>query len=526
MMKKNDILFILLLLPLKGYALSYQETFSQSSHNATSTLVWNIFLNQLHPPLQVTAWNDGANHDEPFDVGDGRHGVFNIGTYANFGSIVGNEIRINTDTYPDLQFTDFNLADGWILRPVGSNPLVIRSLGNIYIAGIVNCNGEDGGAVSTNNTIQSSGGIGHCGGANGGIGGTNAIPPAAGSSGGGACTGGDAGPGGGAAGGASGGGGGAFRQPVTPGTPGTNPNGGAFANEGANDQDDGFATIGGGSGGGGGFAHSMGLNDSSGGGGGAGGGAILMYAVGTITLEQVTAGNGKILANGGDGGGYSGGATPSAGGGGGGGGGSILMFSRGDIEFRVGTEVSAIGGIGGDVPIADGGDGSDGRTWITDSNGAAGGVVLEDPLTLLIWPGDVEYQINTFTADSIALDFGNSGPTLTAATPVTAGTGTVTVTMDTSDNASFIPAYVNPATLIGSELGRFFKFRVSINNTSATNPARITAMTWTYDGREEGEFDFKAACGTVKNPSPPSGGFWLFLIIPVLYALLLRRRFA
>lgn len=522
--KLNDAIIILLvLLPLEGLALTYQENFSNPAHTSTSTLVWNHFLNQLHPPLQVSGWNDGSNHNDPFSVGDGRHGVFDTSTYERFGTIVGNQIRIDTDAYPDLQFTNFNLADGWVLRPTGSNPLIIRSLGNIHIAGNIDCSGENGQDLNTNNTIISVGGIGHCGGASGGNGGTDTVAPLPGTSGGGFTTGGGAGPAGGGLGGASGAGGGAFRQPVTPGQDGTNPNGGAIALAGFNDQDDGFSIIGGGSGGGGGFAHDTGADDSSGGGGGAGGGSIYMYAVGTITVEQITLGYGQVIANGGNGGGYSGAGTPRGGGGGGGGGGSILMFSRGDIDFLAGTVVSADAGLGGTVPAADGGNGSHGRTWITDNNGAAGGVVIESPLTLLVSPGVVEYQINTFTAESVSLDFGNTGPTLTAATPITAGVGTVTIDMDESDSAIFTPTYVLPSTLIGQELGRYFKFRVTINNTDASNPARITSMTWTYDGHKTDDFDFVSSCGSIRNLPPPSSWQLLLFLLPIVFAVWLRR---
>lgn len=514
--------------------MTYTEDFSQASHQGTYDLVWNLYYKKLHAPMQATGWNNGLGAtNTTFSVGDGRHGSFNTGTYANFGSVVGTVVTIDTNSYPDLQFTDFNLASGWTLRGQGTNPLVIRSQSDIIIAGTIDCSGGSGGSANASNSTVAAGGTGRCGGGNGGNGGTTILAPTAGAAGGVSLVGAPAGPSGGVNGGASGAGGEAYRQIATPATDGTNPNGGGVAVHNANFPDNTFTTAvvnspgGGGSGGGGGFVHNQAsLNDSSGAGGGAGGGAILMYAVNNITITAT----GLVTANGGNGG--SGAAGLWGGAGGGGGGGSILMWGGNTVTITAASTVVAVKGNGGTTDSSGGagttigGNGSDGRTWLTSSTGSAVGPV-EQPASLLIANGNIEYRTGAFTATSAALDLRNTKPSLTgvSSTTVTPGGSTITVSMDTSNDPNFTPTYQATAVFIGTEIKRYVKFQVLFNNAQATAPSsEISNIVFSYGGNTVNDFKLAASCGLVdKNKSRVLTYHWLMLfLLPMLSAAVLR----
>src|SRR5690606_18813041 len=93
-------------------ALTLTESFtSRSNFDDTSTMVWNQALGELHPPLFVKDWSDGASESTDFSIGDGRHGSFtSIDDYRRFssgGDISGQIIRFNTDDFPELHVTEF-----------------------------------------------------------------------------------------------------------------------------------------------------------------------------------------------------------------------------------------------------------------------------------------------------------------------------------------------------------------------------------------------------------------------------------
>ncbi len=499
----------------------------------TATAVVNTPLAKIHPPLQIDGWDDDfalPTRTDPFAIGDGRHGSFNATTAPNFHDGIYNNdgvIRINTDTYSDLQFTDFTLPTGYRIIPTGSRPFVIRSLSTVTIAGQILCHGDVGGDIGSG--LVPAGGASRCGGSRGGVGGTALLAATAGSQ----TTTNPSVAGGGAAasqGDGDGGGGGAGMDQTAPGPNagvdgGIIGGGGGIAGLGGNDSN--FATEGGGAGGGGGAAFTDGSDPagaSTGAGGGAGGGSVYIYSVG----NQVIAGT--ITADGGAGGG---GLAPAKGGGGGGGaGGSILMFSASSVTIS--GVVTAVGGLGGVSPGGDGGVGGSGRTWVTDSDGVPtlSGAGSLDPLGILPTWGSVDYRVGAFTVVTNTIDLDNSKPLFQSATvaATTSGASSVSVEVASSDSPFTAAAAIwNPAaSLANVRIKRYVRLRITLDNQVAATPATATSVTIAFTPSEQSEFDF-ATCqaATIGAPPPPGSPrlFMLFaLMLPIALAILLRER--
>lgn len=533
-------------------ATTVTETFTSRLHfDSDGGMVWNSALGELHPPLMITGWDDGvAGVDGPtlYSVGDGRHGSFVASRYSIFdtdGVVSGGVIEVDTDTYPDLQFTDFNLEVGYTIRPIGSAPLVIRSLTNVVVDGVIDCSGEDGLDAVASTTSLIAGGVGRCG---GGSGGASVLPGVApgvsnqGTSGGTGVTGGAGGPIRLATGGQGGGGGGAFIKAFAVMTDhpdpqaGDNSIGGAGGAAGLLNRDDGFVIDinGAGSGGGGGSAFDDPgdvPNHSSGAGGGAGGGNIRIYVVGNIVVKSNIGAVGEIHADGGDGGSVAGGLKGGAGGGGGAG--SILMFAGGDITL--GASVTAQAGSGGTTAGGAGGDGAWGRTWLVEKDGFASGAFIESPDSQLNVPGNARYETGvTYTVTSTAIDLGNTKPTVTSLPMTVANLGASTLVYDlafndTSDLSALNSFFLN-STYLSAEVQRYVRFRIQVDNTNATTPVRIQDLTFAYEGFVKKEFSFVTGCGKAKDVSSASLGgfgtgpfFLLFFLLPLLFVRWLRR---
>jgi hypothetical protein len=494
------------------------ESFDARTNEGSGSLIWNQALGRLHPPLRIFNWNDGANKSTPFSPGDGRHGSFNseadFRRYSVGGDISSQIIRLDTDTYDDLQFTVVNLPSPWIINVVGSKPLRMRSLSTITISGTINCSGESGQSATANPLDTRQGGSGRCGGGSGGQTGAAGTSGATGY-----VTGGGASAAGGVNFGIGGGGGGGYS--LTTGDAGENPNIGGSDDGGSLGTrflDDGFDDIelGAGSGGGGGSPYtdpSDPANHSSGAGGGAGGGAILLYAVQDITISAT----GVISANGGAGGNIGG--TLKAGAGGGGAGGSILMFSGGDII--VDGIVTAQGGAGGvSGQGAHGGAGSDGRTFLVGVFGdplIGGGGSLTPP-SQLVSRGDAQFLSGTFDMESQVIDLGTtvSTPSLFSTTEdLRGGTVTYTVAFGVSPSDAALNNFLPAATFLNSEQGRYFRFKVEVTNSDNQDPTKVEELSLNYDRIKANEFDFVGACGQVQAP-PPS-----FLILSIYFLLLM-----
>ncbi len=487
--------------PLAGYSLTIEKSFLNIEDRDESDLIWDFSRGVLVSPIHVRNFDDGSGfRSRDLDPGDGRHGVFDISTYQNFSvssDLSGNVITINTNEFPDLQFTQFRLEAGWVLRPSGDQPLSIKVLGEVFIDGVIDCSGGNGEEVSLNTLQVNKGGTGVCGGGRGGDGGSEVLAPTSGLTGGQNVSGGSAGPSTNPNLGQGGGGGGAYGDVgggVSP-KDGDDSVGGTGGLAGTQYTDDAFDVLGGGSGGGGGSAHiSLGLGNSSGGGGGAGGGVVILVALGNITIGA----SGAVLANGGSGGGSAGAAR--AGGGGGGGGGSITMFSAGDF-INNGT-VEALPGLGGVTVAAnsgDGGDGGNGRTWLSDNNIVVTGGGSISPLSFLLVAGVVRHKLGSFYSISKTYDLYNSYPSFTSAeiSADLVGGSEAFLELSFGGTPNFVPSEwfsLNSVELSGQ---RYFRFRVGLNNQSSFPSSQVNSVKFDYDPYKQNEFKFAGGCGRV-----------------------------
>ncbi|MCA8941195.1 MAG: hypothetical protein KDB80_01430 [Planctomycetes bacterium] len=366
-----------------------------------------------------------------------------------------------------FRFRNVSIPAGKTVRGVGPNPMVWLVTGDFEVAGTLQVDGGDGARVDTLNSANfpSAGGVGVCGGGNGGKGspftarrsgrgeagfGPGQRPGIGGRGGRYHCT------GGGETGG--GGGGGSFATEGDPefndgnnnyvqwrGTGGRSSNaGGAGGNPGdlaftdSRDDNDfwgsgvnihrGIRIQGellapqGGSGGGGGGDRSTScaisgsfIGDEKGGGGGAGGGVLIIQALGKVIVR----GTGTISANGGNGGGGEQAGSNNAGGGGGGGsGGMVVIMAAGGVEIvqhggsyandNNNFAISADGGIGlqGDFignQIDDKYAGYSPNNQIRASGGFGGMGIVQ----ILVPPGEDDDGTGSFVDDNIT--FTNNG---------------------------------------------------------------------------------------------------------------------
>lgn len=516
----------------EAFADAYSARFTSSTSVSDSTAVVNISSGLVHPPLEVKNWDeDGVapfkNRD--LSVGDGSDGDFDIDTYLNFNDAAYQNdqvIRINTDLRKNLNFKSFNLRSGWTILPFGSQPLSIRSLSTVTIAGSIDCSGDAGSALNSDNTQISRAGSGRCGGGDGGNGGSISIAAKAGALSG-ANTSGPGQPGSGA--GDGGGGGGAFSQNATSAANGVALGGGAGGAKGSNLHDDGFTSVGGGAGGGGGSAYNAfgdNANHASGGSGGAGGGTISIIAVGDILIPV----GGSVKANGGRGGGVAG--TGKGGAGGGGGGGSILIMTVGSITLN--GSVTATAGSGGTSTGGAGGAGGTGRTWLIDNDGVPGGTTTESPTTLLALPGTVVYKTGSYTVTSNVIDTLNTKPEfLSATTTSTVGSGNAVTLSVAADDSSFAVSgatWVSATSLSQLKGHRYFRYLLTLTSSSATAPPTVSALEISYIKTNRDQFDFQAGCGRVasgdfrhsRGDSSGLIGILILFLMPLLVAVKLR----
>ena len=493
---------------------------AQSSRVSSTSAVINSSLGQAHPPLQVESWDAGGGaQSTSISVGDGANGSFVESRYLLFHDGAYNNdhvLRINTDVYSELNFTDFTLESNWTLRPTGSRPLVIRSQSTMVINGLIDCSGGNGSDLNAATSTTSAGGSGICGGATGGSGGSTSASASDGSEP--STNAGSRGRAGAAQSGGGGGGGGMDTSAPAPGTglqiDDATPSGAA----GSVGSDVSFSSIGGGAGGGGGEMYDN-IADpvtehASGAGGGAGGGSIYLYAVGSIT---VASGNGAIRAQGGNGGGSA--SVRKAGAGGGGAGGSILVFSGGQVVIN--GVINALGGTGGVSAGGNGGAGGAGRSWVVDSDTNPSGTGSLDPGSSLPTTGTVNYRTGNFEIISQLLDLNSTRPTLQSASvdATVSGASTVTLQIAASDAPfdSSTAQWVASTALSSASGKRYLRFRVLINNQSTSSPAVARSVSIVYQPSETAQFDF-ASCQLTKSSAPPPGGFigWILAFLALL----------
>jgi len=515
-------LIAILLYSCNLFAAEQVIDFSSRTDLASTTLVYNHALGVLHPTLQVMNYMGGFT---PIfvDVGDGQHGVFDESTYSDFslnGDVSGNRIQIDSNQYPILKVTNFNLAQGWTLEIVGDNPLVIYSLTDVSIAGKILCQGADG--TDAVGATAGTGGAGRCGGGAGGDGGNISqdgsngedITPAV--------TGGVAGNFmGGAA--VAGGGGGSWNTTSLAGS-GANVNGGG-GQGGTTSNDPVFATIAGGGGGGGG----SGTVADAGAGGGGGGGSVIIHAARDFYLGELvgTQDYGFIRTDGGAGGN----SNVPGGAGGGGAGGSIQVFAGRNIQiFNVdvaGASTANFGAGGSNSLVANGGNGGLGRGWFTTmTNTPTTGYnppMLPGPATgyftpaeeFSISPGNIEFITSTQVTESISYNLQNTKITFNSIVtdPISADF-LVEVAGSDDDFLTDNTGWTTNLSLLSHK--RYIKIRASITVSDVSNPMVMNSITVNYTLGDENNFDFTAAsCGTIKA-GPPKPAVLLLFLLPLL----------
>lgn len=507
---------ILIFIARIAVAESVTEEFTSRTHLASATAVWNQALGTVHPTLRVTNYTAASPPPVDMSVGDGSDGAFVESRYSEFsmnGDVSGNVIRLDLSTHSELKVTEFYLAEGWVLEPVGSQPLIIRSLSTVKILGEIWCHGHDGSASS--GASGGAGGAGRCGGAAGGAGGDTGADGANGGDSTSPVTGGK---GGNFTGGASvgGGGGGSWNVTSLPGN-GQNFSGtpGDPGEKGTSSSDPEFDTVAGGAGGGGGGAGTAG----AGGGGGGGGGAVIIHAVGDFELGSSTNSNiGYIYASGGNGADSAGNGGPGAGGGGG----SVQVFSGGTIRiYNTNSGLAASQAVGGRNPAPTvGASGGIGRSWF--SSIAYSGAGFYDPAEESpVVPGNnVKYNTSSQQVVSTSYDLHSTlAEVLSVSTSPTSSDFLLEWAGSTDNFSSDDTGFTTSVAALNGK--RYVKFRFTITTTAATSPTTLDAVTIRYAPGTRDEFAFKAAagCGRVDQGNP-----WNLLWLVLGTASILRKR--
>jgi hypothetical protein len=486
-----------------AFAARVRLEFSSQDQIDESTLVLNSHFGALHPTLQVIRFDDGTQIRD-LSVGSGDLGAFIPQTYSQFdedGDSGNQIIVVNTDRYPILRFTEFTLSPGWVLHAIGTQPLQIESLGPVLIQGQIDCRGQSGQPGVAG--VGGAGGEGRCGGGPGGRGGNIASSASPGESPrneisgglGGVFAGGPA---------VGGGGGGSWNRTSLPGN-GINASAGS-GQAGVSLTDPDFSFVAGSAGGGGG----SGSLTSAGGGGGAGGGAVIIRAVGDVTIDT----GGLILVNGGAGGDGEANGGPGAGGGGG----SVQIFTGGNLNILNPDGAGAVRaepGVGGTNTSLDAGaNGGSGRNWLTGVvyNGIGFYTPAEEGL---FQPGEVTYsdQLQFLTTQSFDLlstrwRFASIGTRPENTEYRVSASGS-----DTDDPGSF-SAWTEDLSSLQSM--RYLRLRISLQNTKGNQADFLEELTLNYDPQNQDRFDFiSGGCGQIQIPSDRGrggSGVWMLLL--------------
>jgi hypothetical protein len=513
-----SLLLFLILNAHTLYATSINETFNDLSLIESNTAIVNTELGAVHPTLQVMNFKAGFSPRE-FSIGQGEHGPFELSTYANFSinqDLSGNIIRLDTDLYPILKVTRFQLDVGWTLEPIGSNPLIIESLTDVIIEGEIWCQGRDGSSAV--NATKGLGGEGRCGGANGGDGGS---PMQNGNSGlniNSDVTGGNLGNFTGGA--AVGGGGGGSWNTTSNANNGANVNGGG-GQAGLSLADPEFLNTFGGAGGGGGSSTAT----EAGGGGGGGGGTVIIYALRNFNLgTSPTSLTGFIRAHGGNGGS----SNVQGGPGGGGGGGSVQVFVGSAIEIfnTVGTGASLVdGGIGGTNTLAVAtADGGIGRHWFSSVSYNNTGTGFYTPAEQApINPGNVEFSAATQNVITKSYDLQNTKAQILSLASIPVNSDFQILISGSTDNfIADITDWTSDLNLINNK--RYIKLKIQLTTSDVNNPTFLESIDINYLKGNQNSFEFtSASCGRVNTKGNPYSSF-LFLCLPFITLYLLSKK--
>jgi len=510
--------WLILFTSMNANARVFTETFNTTTQQVSSTLVWNFELGYLHPKLKIYNYRNSTQavaSQTTFSVSDGSHGPFELSTYSQFGTIVGNHITIDANQFPILKLTRFNLDSAYTLSSI-NGPLIIHSLSTVNIDGVIECSGKDGSAAV--GATGGAGGIGRCAGFTGGNGGNAATSGTIGASLSGTSMSGGGGIFTGAVSGAGGGGGASYTD--NDGSPGVSAGGNTGGSAGLRKAglDHNFDILSGSGGGGGG----SGSSTQGGGGGGAGGGTVIIRAVGNVTISLT----GAVLANGGNGG-----AANSGGGGGGGAGGNISIFTPTNIHCASGNVITTYAGVGGTPDFTfpgNGGNASDGRIWDMAGNSNFTGGIGEAQASTLLIDGIVGFVSGT-TEVAISKSY-DTESTLATYTSITANPASSDITFDIAgSDDNFVnddSGWINSAAISAIAKKRYVKYRVNMTNTDDTNPTIVDDVYIGFDPGTKENFEFKSGgCGLVKN-IPPQNMQWLIsilLLVPLILAWQLRK---
>ena len=110
-------------------------------------------------------------------------------------------------------------------------------------------------------------------------------------------------------------------------------------------------------------------------------------------------------------------------------------------------------------------------------------------------------------------------------------TDIVTLVAGSNDNfASDNSGWLTTSQLPTLNNKRYIRYKITLTNSNASNPTKVTGVTVTFAAGEKQDFNFKSSCGSINGVKPPTTGTMLvlfgFLLLPFMLGLGLRRRSA
>lgn len=464
-------------------------------------------------PVRARAWTalaPGGASSKIVDFGSGADGAFANGPAQTGISVVGTTITVNTDTKATFEFSSFTLGAGFTLTVTGSQPLTLRSLGAVTIAGTLSLDGAAGAAGSGGGTP--AGGSGEGGGGAGGNGSPdNPTPATAGSPISASASGGAIGTNQNTGGDGEGGGGGCVGKDASA-VPDADPGKSGFvdlANAGNCTSTRAVVAaalettlVRGAGGGGGGSFLDLGPVTYKGGAGGAGGGALKISSLGAVSIT------GTVSLRGGAGGEAPGGGGVTAGGGGGGSGGVLWIQTYGTLGGAGALDL--LGGTGGaSTTLAGAATGGDGSVGIYRADTASGTQAVAT-----VTAGSTQ-TVSTLSPASTGsyevISTGLSLPTglYTLGTPTeTTGcgsTGTLTVQYEGSYDGTNFSGTVSGASIASLSGYPYVRFRATF---TGADPPCLTGVSIPYTLTNVSDIGLTGglACGRLASRGNPEGG--------------------
>jgi hypothetical protein len=118
---------------------------------------------------------------------------------------------------------------------------------------------------------------------------------------------------------------------------------------------------------------------------------------------------------------------------------------------------------------------------------------------------------------SKVIDLRNSQPIFTSAT-VTGHIGTgssvgIEIASGSTDDFDATGLWISSSTLAGQTLGRYIRFRLTIDNQDTTNATVVDSIAINYEGRLQENFNLISTCGGIKANS----GSWSRILMWILF---------